>query len=207
MVRKFPELISARMTRLINQKEVMLIREHTNIKFGTTDSLLGIVIMTNPGSFDFKISKGWDDFKNGRGRLEVFEAEDYADLTMQNIIEVIREGYNSANLCAPDGIVQIFNISNVVQSKGEKAEAYHEKVKMLIEESTVPEQTLLIDPVTNNEQVFKDTCTRSKFVIMGFVDSVFSNNVSEIVKWSRSVSDRLVVAIDKKNRYSHPRRW
>ena len=27
------------------------------------------------------------------------------------------------------------------------------------------------------------------------------------MNWSRSVSDRLIVAIDRRNRYSHPRRW
>jgi hypothetical protein len=207
MVRKFSELISARMTRIINQKNVLLIRQNTNIKFGTSASILGTVIMTNPGSFDFKNSKEWDEFKNGRGNIEVFEAEDYADLTMQNIIEVIREGYKSTNLGTPDGIVQIFNISNVVQSKGEKAEDYHKKVKILIGKSNELEQNLLTDPVTNNEEAFIDTCMSSQFVIMGFVDKVFSNSVSDLIKWSRSVSNRLVVAIDEKNRYSHPRRW
>ncbi|MEH7094074.1 hypothetical protein [Neobacillus vireti] len=207
MVRKFPERISARMIRILNQKKVFLIRQHTNIKFGTSAFIIGTVIMTNPGSFDFKNSKGWDDFKNGKGHLEVFDAEDYADLTIQNIIEVIREGYKSANLGTPDGIVQIFNISNVVQSKGEKAEDYHKKVKMLIEKSNEFDQNLITDPVTNNEQAFIDTCISSQFVIMGFVDKVFSNNVSDIIKWSRPLSDRLIVAIDDKNRYSHPRRW
>lgn len=67
-----------------------------------------------------------------KGSSRSFEAEDYADLTRQNIIEVIKEGYKSANLGTPDGIVQIFNISNVVQSKGERAEDYHEKVNILI---------------------------------------------------------------------------
>lgn len=172
-----------------------------------SDVKLGIVIMTNPGSFDFKNSNGWDDFKNGRGHIEVFEAEDYADLTMQNIIEVIREGFKSANLGTPDGIVQIFNISNVVQSKGEKTEDYHKKVKLLLGKGNELEQNLLADPVTNNEQAFIDTCISSRFVIMGFVDKVFSSNVSDIIKWSRLVSDRLIVAIDGKNRYSHPRRW
>lgn len=47
----------------------------------------------------------------------------------------------------------------------------------------------------------------SQFVIMGFVDKVFSKNVSDIIKWSEAVSGRLIVATDQKNRYSHPRRW
>jgi hypothetical protein len=207
MVRKFPERIAARMTRIMNEDEVLLIRQHTKIKFGSSASEIGTVIMTNPGSFDFKKTKGWDDFKNGKGLLNVFETEDYADLTMQNIIEVVREGYLSANLGSPDGIVQIFNISNVVQSKGEKVEDYHKKVRMLIEKSNEIELNLLEEPVTNNEQAFLDTCLSSQFVIMGFVDSVFSKNVSDIIKWSQSVSDRLIVAVDEKKRYSHPRRW
>ncbi len=207
MIRKFPERIAARMTRIMNEDEVLLIRQHTKIKFGSSASVIGTVIMTNPGSFDFKKTKGWDDFKNGKGLLSVFEAEDYADLTMQNIIEVVREGYISANLGSPDGIVQIFNISNVVQSKGEKVEDYHKKVRMLIEKSNEIELNLLEDPVTNNEQAFLDTCLSSQFVIMGFVDSVFSKNVSDLIKWSKSVSDRLIVAVDEKKRYSHLRRW
>lgn len=154
MVRKFPERVAARMTRIMNQNDVYLIRQHTKIMFGSSSSIIGTVIMTNPGSFEFKKAKGWEEFKSGKGELDVFEAEDYADLTMQNIIGVIREGYKAANLDSPDGIVQIFNISNVVQSKGEKVEDYHEKVSMLIEKSNEIELSLLREPVTNNEQVF-----------------------------------------------------
>jgi hypothetical protein len=207
MARKFPERIAARMTRIMNQDDVLLIRQHTKIKFGSSTSVIGTVIMTNPGSFDFKNTKGWDDFKNGKGLLNVFEAEDYADLTMQNIIEVVRDGYRYANLGSPDGIVQIFNISNVVQSKGEKAEEYHKKVRMFMEKSNKFELSLLQEPATNNEQTFLDVCMSSQFVIMGFVDNVFSESVSDIIKWSQAVSDRLIVAIDEKKRYSHPRRW
>ncbi|WP_400244581.1 hypothetical protein AB3U99_24240 [Niallia sp. JL1B1071] len=156
----------------MNQDDVLLIRQHTKIKFGSSTSVIGTVIMTNPGSFDFKNTKGWDDFKNGKGLLNVFEAEDYADLTMQNIIEVVREGYKSANLGSPDGIVQIFNISNVVQSKGEKAEDYHKKVRILIEKSNEFELSLLQEPATNNKQAFLDACMSSQFIIMGFVNNV-----------------------------------
>ncbi|PFD96422.1 hypothetical protein COE15_07665 [Bacillus cereus] len=42
-------------------------------------------------------------------------------------IEVIREGYKTANLGSPDGIVWNFNFSNVVQSKGEKGGECNEK--------------------------------------------------------------------------------
>jgi len=207
MGRKFPERVAARMTRIITQNEVLLIRQHTKIRFGSSSSVIGTVIMTNPGSFEFKKTKGWSDFKNGKGTLDIFEAEDYADLTMQNVIEVIREGYKSANLGSPDGIVQIFNISNVVQSKGEQAEDYHKKVKMLLDKNNLIEKGLLHEPVTNHEETFLNICKSSPFIIMGFVDKVFSENVSNLIKWSQVLSDKLVVAIDEKKRYSHPRRW
>ncbi|EOP29451.1 MULTISPECIES: hypothetical protein [Bacillus] len=35
--------------------------------------------MTNPGSFDFKNTKGWDDFKNGQFPIDFVETKDYAD--------------------------------------------------------------------------------------------------------------------------------
>ncbi|RBP04954.1 hypothetical protein [Rossellomorea aquimaris] len=207
MVRKYPERIAARMTRIINQDEVLLIRQNTKIKFGSSDAIIGTVFMTNPGSFDFKHTKGWADFKSGKGLLNVLETEDYADLTMQNLIEVIREGYKHANLGSPDGIVQIFNISNVVQSKGEEAEDYHKKVRVIIEKSDVQKLALIQDIVAVTEQEFLKACVSSRFVIMGFVNNVFTENVSNLIKWSRALEDRLVVAKDEKSRYSHPRRW
>ncbi|WP_099331464.1 hypothetical protein [Priestia aryabhattai] len=207
MVRKYPERITARMTRIIGQDEVFLIRQNTKIKFGSSEAIIGTVFMTNPGSFDFKHTKGWADFKSGKGHSNVLEAEDYADLTTQNLIEVIREGYKHANLGYPDGIVQIFNISNVVQSKGEDVENSHKKVTILIEESDDHELSLIQELVTNNEQKFLEACMSSKFIIMGFVDNVFSENVSALINWSHVISHRLIVAIDKKKRFSHPRRW
>ncbi|MEI5873897.1 hypothetical protein [Bacillus paranthracis] len=207
MVRKYPERIAARITRIINQDEVLLIRQNTKIQFGSSGVIIGTVFMTNPGSFDFKHTRGWADFKSGNGLLNVLETEDYADLTMQNLIEVIREGYKNADRGAPDGIVQIFNISNIVQKKGEKAEEYHKKVKELIEKSNVVDLSLLHDPATINEQAFIEACMSSNFIIMGFVDNVFSENTSDLINWSHVITDRLIVAIDEKERFSHPRRW
>lgn len=207
MVRKYPERIAARMTRIINQDEVLLIRQNTKINFGSSNAIIGTVFMTNPGSFDFKHTKGWAEFKSGNGLLNVLETEDFADLTMQNLIEVIREGYKNANLGSPDGIVQVFNISNVVQSKGEKAEDYYKKVRVLLEKSDEYGVSLIQEPVTNNKQIFLETCMSSKFIIMGFVDNVFSEKVSNLISWSHVISEKLIVATDKKKRFSHPRRW
>lgn len=207
MVRKYSERITARMTRIIDPDEVLLIRQNTKIKFGSSDAIIGTVFMTNPGSFDFKHTEGWADFKSGKGLLNVLETEGYADLTMQNLIEVVREGYKQANLGSPDGIVQIFNISNIVQKKGEKAEEYHKKVKDVIEKSNSVDLSLLHDPATINEQAFLEACMSSNFIIMGFVDNVFSENVSDLKSWSQVIADRLIVAIDEKKRFSHPRRW
>lgn len=206
MAKKYPEKVSARMIRIIEQGEVYLIRHSTFIQFGTSSSLIGTVFMTNPGSFDFKNSSGWEDFKNGKGDVNIFSGEDYPDLTMQNIIEVVRESYKAANLGAPDGVVQIINLTNVVQSKKDKVEDYYQKVKRLINERGL-DQALLTDVTTTDQQAFLDTCEKSKFVIMGFADKVFSEKVLTMKHWSHLVSNKLVVALDKKNRFSHPRRW
>lgn len=208
MVRKYPELVAAKMTRLKDLNgEFFFVRQSTKIKFGNSQEIIGRVIMTNPGSFNFSNSKDWEDFKNGDSMNDIYEDEDYADLTMQNIIEVMRESYKSANMGDPNGIVEIHNISNVVQSIGQQASEYHQKVLRIIETNKNMYMNLLQDPVTNDEQVFLDTCKSTPVVIMGFVHNVFTDKVNNLVTWSQDVSHKIVVAKDNSNRYSHPRRW
>ncbi|HFJ9318632.1 TPA: hypothetical protein ACGW54_003943 [Bacillus tropicus] len=81
--------------------------------------LAGIVDSLWVGEFKIEQGKAWSDMSVNDFVMKVARPKDFADLTMQNIIEVIRGGYKFAYLGSPDGIVQIFYIPNVVQSKGE----------------------------------------------------------------------------------------
>ena len=103
MARKYPEPVSAIMLRIKDQDEIIFIRQKTEIQFGSSDEIIGAAFLTNPGSFEFKHSPGWNDFKegkNGNWEDDRFHAVDFADLTMQNLIEVIRQGYKGQGLGA-----------------------------------------------------------------------------------------------------------
>lgn len=202
----YPEPVSARMVRVKDENEYLLIRQETKIMFGNSNRLIGSVIMTNPGSFEFKKTPGWDGFKKGLSTHDFFEAVDTADLTMQNLIEVIRNSHYSLGQEKPEGIVQIYNVSNVVQSKRKKAEVDHRRIANLINRYGM-DLNILVDPVTNNKQRFEEICTESPFIIMGFVDGIFKAQVQKVQKWVIPYGDKLVNAIDNKGRYSHPRRW
>lgn len=203
MARVYPELVKASMTRIIHDKEVLLIRHSTEIQFGHSNELLGIVIMTNPGKFEFIKTPGWNAFKLGAGSSDIFEADDYPDLSMQNIIKVIRSSYELAGLSKPNGILRVYNLSNVRQPDGEKAEEYHKRAKQVFPYERLQ---LLEDPITHSREFFMDECNKSRFVIMGFVDGAFVQKMQQVLIWSEEIK-HLVCAVDDKGRYSHPRRW
>ncbi|WP_204787484.1 hypothetical protein [Paenibacillus oryzisoli] len=191
------------MIRLIHDSEVLLLRHSTEIQFGDSTDLLGIVVMTNPGKFEFNKTTGWNAFKLGEGSSDTFIANDYPDLSMQNVIRVIRCGYESAGLLKPNGILRVYNLSNVRQPDGEKAEEYHERAKQVL---PCVRHQLLEDPITHSRELFLDECNKSKFVIMGFVDGVFEEKLQQVLTWSEEIEHR-ICAVDDKGRYSHPRRW
>ncbi|MFB4475003.1 hypothetical protein [Virgibacillus sp. SK37] len=208
MALKFPEKVFARMIRVVEKDDVFLFRKDTCIQFGNSSKVLGIVIMTNPGSFSFKDSNEWEKFQNGDTNYKVFEAYDKPDLTMQNIIEVIRKAYENITGVL-DGIVQIINVSNIVESKKENVEEKHKKAFEIIQEHSTLTSDYLIDPVINEEYEFIKHCSKLEFIILGFADKVFPAQVSKLTTWSENpaVKGKVVFAKDKIGRLSHPRRW
>jgi hypothetical protein len=209
MARKFPEPVSATMLRMKDNDEIIFIRQKTEIQFGSSNEIIGSAFLTNPGSFEFKHAPGWKEFKGGLDGDwdgDRFDAVDYADLTMRNIIKVIREGYFKAGLGAPNGKLKIYNLSNIVQPKGEAAEEYHNKAYRFIELHPARNISELIEPVITKKEVFLEECRSRRFVIMGFVDGVFKKEYNQIIEWAKSLSN-VVTSVDKKGRYSHPRRW
>ncbi|MFD0620356.1 hypothetical protein ACFQZR_23095 [Paenibacillus sp. GCM10027629] len=203
MTRVYPEQVTASMIRVIHDDEVLLIRHSTEIHFGESDDLLGIAVMTNPGKFEFSKTSGWSEFKLGIGPTNTFEARDYPDLSMQNVIQVIRSSYESAGLSKPNGILRVYNLSNIRQPDGQKAEIYHSRAKHAL---PVEKLSLLEDPITHSRECFLDECNKSRFVIMGFVDGAFNQKMKQLCSWSEEI-EHLACAIDDKGRHSHPRRW
>lgn len=203
MGRKYPERVTASMLRVNHDNETLLIRHNTSVHFGESTDQLGMVIMTNPGSFELKTTTPeWTSFKNGTSLSDTFEVDDYADLTMRNIIKAIKCSYEDQSMIS--GILRVYNLSNIRQPVGLKAEIYHNRAKQVISSELM---TLLEDPITHSEDSFLAECNKSRFVIMGFVDKVFEDKMSKVINWSESVKDRRVCAVDKKGRFSHPRRW
>lgn len=203
MTRKYPEKVTASMVRVIHNGEVLLMRYATEVHFGGSTDLLGIVVMTNPGKFELKRTHGWDNFKAGRGLVDILEGIDYPDMTMQNVIEVIRRSYQELGLLEPSGVLRIYNLSNIRQPNGQQAELYHERAKLAVPEALV---SYLEDPVTHDREKFLDECHQAKFVIMGFVHETFEDKMRQVISWSKDIKG-IVCAMDDKGRFSHPRRW
>lgn len=207
MILKFPEKVFARMYRLEDDYERFLLRKDTIIQFGDSSKPIGIIFMTNPGSFSFKGSEEWGLFQTGKTPYKIFEAQDKPDLTMQNLIKVIREAYQKTGL-TPNGVVQILNISNVVEPSKEKVEEKHNRAMKLLEKN-MADTKLIIEPVVNDEYEFVKACSQVGFVIMGFADNIFSSEIAKLIAWTNNpaIAGKLVSSIDDKGRFSHPRRW
>ncbi|AIQ34714.1 hypothetical protein R50345_08870 [Paenibacillus sp. FSL R5-0345] len=203
MVRKYPERVTASMTRVLHEEEILLIRHTTEIHFGESNELLGMVVMTNPGKFEFNKVPEWEAFKSGKGSVDTFEASDFPDLSMQNVIEVINSAYEAIGRSKPNGILRVYNLSNVRQPDGQKAEIYHNRAKKALSSTNL---TLLEDPITHSRDMFMNECDKANFVIMGFVNGAFDQEMQQVRTWSEGIS-RLVCAVDNKGHYSHPRRW
>ena len=199
-VRKYPEQVESEIYRVIQGNEIFLLRQSANFIIGKPVNS-ATVLMTNPGSFEFRNTIGWKSFKNGHGESDYFSGKDYPDMTMQNVIEVIKEGYS--NICSPCCRVEIINISNIVNSKGNLAEGDHNKVKPILGEKN----ELLQSPIITNQEIFNKKCSQSDFIIMGFVKNVFAKEVMKLLKWVVPFQNKLVVAPDNDGWCSHPRRW
>ncbi len=198
--RKYPEQVESEMYRVMNGNDIFLLRKSANFVLGEPLHT-ATIFMTNPGSFKLKNIAGWDDFQNGQGTSNVFSGEDYPDMTMQNVIEVIRGGYSKKG--APCCRVEIINISNIVNPKGTCAEDDHNKVKLLLGAN----KALLQTNIVTNQEDFQEKCRQSDFIIMGFVKEVFTKEVMQLMNWVKPFQNKLVVASDDDDWYSHPRRW
>jgi hypothetical protein len=98
---------------------------------GSSEKLLGTVIMSNPGSYTPKYASGdWCAFSSGKGHDQI-QGWGYPDMTMQNILEVLQAAAEVSG-CTHDGKIDVYNLSAVVQPKGKNAATYHNYVEMAL---------------------------------------------------------------------------
>lgn len=201
--RVFPERVWGSMTRVVGDK-VYLVRRNTYIQLGDSEETLASAFLTNPGSYTFSTTE-WTGFEAGRGGNDEYTSWGYPDLTMQCIIQAIREGYRRAGAGSPDGRVHIYNLSNVVTPKAKETEDYHRSVAALLGPDKL--RPLLEEPCTHVKEDFVKVLQDSRFVIFGFAADVFREKAETLKKWEKEYPGKLVAAIDAKKRYSAPRRW
>lgn len=210
---KYPQRVFAEMTRFSDESGhwyldenglCYLVRNETKIEFGHSDNLIGTVIMTNPGSYGLNKVQGWEEFRSGHGEHQQLVGYGSPDLTMQNIIMVVQEAFKRRGKAMPQGFINILNISNAVCPKGQKAEEYHNKLKLLITKHNLDEHLLENAEVKEN---LKSIFANSPFVILGFVQKAFEERVKQIIESSKDYSTKRVMALDQNNWPSHPRRW
>lgn len=211
----FPQTVFAEMTRFADhagnwymndKKDCYMVRNKTKIEFGKADNLIGIVIMTNPGSYGLDRIVGWKDFKRGNGKTEILKGEGFPDPTMQNVISVILSAYERKQISMPNGFIDVLNISSVVCANGENVLDYHEVVKKLIRKHNL-DPSCLEDIRVHGRSKLSNIFEESPFVILGFVQKVFDEKVKEIMKLSSDFPNKAVVAKDKNNWPTHPYRW
>lgn len=211
--RKYPQLVFSQMHRFKNDcggyyldyaKECFLVRNNTQILFGEARNIIGSVIMTNPGSYGLDEIDGWKAFKMGAGIEPALAGYGYADLTMQNIIQVINEAFDEVGKM-PNGYVNIYNISSAVCPKGKKVDKYHAMISEIISHHGF-EENLLEDPVVRNREAFLQMCDKSPFVIMGFLKEAFNDSAQTLLQWAEKYQNK-IVSPDKSGWPSHPRRW
>lgn len=208
MTLKYPEKVFARMIRISTEATPILLRQDTSIQFGDSTRVLGFVIMTNPGSFSIKENRDWFNFLKGDTTYNIFEGYDKPDLTMQNIIKLIRDTYLRKGV-KPNGLVRILNISTVVESRKEFVEEKHQRAMEAIMNGSQYNHNILMDPLVNNELEFVKACHNVDFIVMGFADQVFVKQVRKLINWLDNpvLRDKVIFAKDDKGRLSHPRRW
>ena len=76
MTLKYPEKVFAVCIDLKIKLLWFLLRKDTTIQFGDSSKRIGIIFMTNPGSFSFKGSEEWGLFQTGKTPYKIFEAQD-----------------------------------------------------------------------------------------------------------------------------------
>ena len=181
---KYKQPVYAEITRIYDDKLKVyrLLRNDTKIIFGNGNKMLGTVIMSNPGSFNFKYDPNWEEFINGGGTNDVFKSEmGTPDPTMINIIKAIETAYVEKGSTIPDGYVRIYNLSSVRCSDGKRALEEHNRVKDILSESK-NDISILQDPIIYNKAFFKDLCQKSDFVIMGFIKGFLINEAEILIQ-------------------------
>jgi hypothetical protein len=217
MPRKYNQRVHGRMRRFSNgvldyhkdnEGICYMVRDNTYIQFGEGTQVICSVLMTNPGSYGFIEHPHWSTFESGGGFNELGDTIThwgFPDPTMINLIKSLEIALGNVNNL--NGKVKIFNTSNAVCPKGNKAELYHQNIKAIIEKQNESFIGFLED-----ENVYSDKILRifeeSPFVIMGFLREKFSSQVDEIMRKSsiNNYKDKIVISLEN-NWPSHPINW
>lgn len=208
---KFSNEVHATITRIYDDssKVYHLLRNNTKIVFGKGKELLGTVFMSNPGSFEFKYDASWEIFKNGGGVSDVFKSTlGTPDPTMINIIKAIEKAYDEKGKSVPDGYVRIYNLSSVRCPKGEEALVVHNRVNEILNKDG-KEISVLKDQIVYDKDRFKDICSQSPFIIMGFMQNFLTEEAERLLKWiDNSSKNKKVIAHSNTRKYPyHPIVW
>lgn len=208
---KYQQPVYAEITRVYDKKlkGYHLLRNDTKIIFGKGSNFLGTVIMSNPGSFDFKYDPNWTGFINGVGNDNIFKSKmGRPDSTMINIIKAIETSYSEKGSAVPDGYVRIYNISSVRCAQGKKALEAHNMVKEILSENE-SDISMLQDPIIYDEELFKNLCKESGFIIMGFIKDFLRNEaemlIQNIDKYNKS--KKIAAYSDDNKILYHPACW
>jgi hypothetical protein len=215
MKRKYTQKVYAVINRIKNNSggyikddngNCILFRTNTKVYFGDTlnEQLLGVVIMTNPGSYKLSNHKDWDSLQKGLGDFDSIDGFGSPDLSMQNIIEVIQKSYETSKQPIPNGYVRILNLSSIICPDGEKAQAYCDSAIQIL---NLQKSCLTFEEheISNNISL-ENYCKDAPFVIIGLLREAFNSKATDIIRWTEHYPNK-AFALDSKNWYSHPRRW
>jgi hypothetical protein len=199
----YTEQVVAEMRRLILGQRIVLLRTRTKIIFSKDNDMLGTVIMTNPGSYKMGGYPHWDDFSKGKGNQDIIQGIGTPDTTMQNLIEVILKAYEPEY---PKGYLSVLNITALVEPDGEKIVSYHGQMVDELQRLG-SDISILYESEVYHQKMFQQQCENSSFIMMGFLNDIFYDEVLRIREWSKRYESKLVYALDRQGRLVHPFRW
>jgi hypothetical protein len=202
----YPEKVTATIRRVKHVDGMALVRMDTKIHFNDEDTLLGTAFMTNPGSYKMSNHKDWNLFIKGEGDTDLITGQDLPDTTMRNLIGVVRSAYQKAGISEPRGYLSIYNISSLIEPDGKKIKSYHNEVVNLLEATDV-NPSILCEREVSEQDHFHKQCKNSSFIIMGFLNIVFKEEVHRLKEWGESHQQKVVFAADSRGNYTHPYRW
>jgi len=207
MPKIYPQSVSASIIKLVFGENEFYLRQWADIHFGHNKELMGTVIMTNPGSFHFERSVEWHELPDSNGMLSSTISSGSPDVTMQNIIHVILKGYELAGLDSPNGVVHIRNLSTIREPKAKKVTAAHTAIKEIMLQHHL-DISLLEDPTCRTKEGLDQLVQDSRFIILGFVKNMFTEEIMNIMKWKNQYSSKFVCSpLNHSNWCSHPFIW